>query len=137
MYFKKAILCIMVLMVLLITFSCNEDEKFVKQGNENLKVGNLEEALLFFNKALEANPKNEEASIGKKKVLSLIEVKHLIANGNEMLQNGNLEQSLVYFNKALGINPTNKEALLGKEKVLLLKEKKLTDKKGIEINISF
>jgi tetratricopeptide (TPR) repeat protein len=126
----------MVLMVLLITSSCNEDKKFVNQGNESLKNGKIEEALSFFSKALEVNPKNEEASAGKKKVLLLIEEKHLVFNGNEMLQNGNLEQAQVDFDKALWINPTNKEALLGKEKVsLLVEEKKSTDKGGFEINI--
>lgn len=71
MIFRKCILSIVILLVLFITSSCNEDKKFVEKGKESLKDNKQEQALVYFDKALEINPKNKEALISKGKILLL------------------------------------------------------------------
>ena len=69
-----SIICI----IIYISVFCNKDKKFVEKGNESLKNGKVEEALSFFNKALEINPKNQEAKKRKEQVVYIFSAKEVI-----------------------------------------------------------
>jgi len=97
---KKYILGFIFLLNLFLLYSCNEDKKFVEKAKENLQENRQEQALVYFNKALEINPKNKEALNGKGEIL---------LNNSEKI-----EEALNCFERTLIIDPDNIEAWNGK-----------------------
>ncbi|MEQ8222939.1 MAG: tetratricopeptide repeat protein [Candidatus Eremiobacterota bacterium] len=100
MNIRRYVLPILILLYLFMASSCNNDKKFVEKGKESLKDNKQEQALAYFNKALEINPKNKEALINKGKIF--------------LLKLETTQEADIYFEEVLKIDPENIEAWNGK-----------------------
>jgi tetratricopeptide (TPR) repeat protein len=70
-----------------------------KKGNDLVKLGSYNGAIVFYNKALAIDPNNVEA---------------LYYKGNALVKLGDSIGAIVLYDKALAIDPTNKKVLHNK-----------------------
>jgi len=82
------------------------------------KQKKYEEALNFFDKALEIEPKNKIVKNSKLEILKLLnkikKAEVYIEKGNELYGEKNFNDSIAYYNKAIKLNPQSKDAWLYK-----------------------
>jgi tetratricopeptide (TPR) repeat protein len=83
----------------------------VEKGNDLVKLGSYNGAIVFYNKALAIDPNNVEA---------------LYYKGNALVKLGDSIGAIVLYDKALAIDPTNKKVLHNKG-LLLFKLGNYTD----------
>ena len=79
------------------TLACTSDNLIAHNnlGNALFQKGNVDEAFVHFQKALQINPDYAEAHVNL---------------GNALFQKGNVDEAIVHYQKALQINPDYAEA---------------------------
>lgn len=73
--------------------------EFIKKGDAQANISNFGEAIIWYDKALEADPDNDCVLYAKAFALDKL---------------GKYEEAITYFDKVLAIEPDNKDALQAK-----------------------